>query len=315
MSHVDLIRERARRTGCLVAIFRLAGGQAGRSVSTKAVMERIGLDLNTGGPIGRYLLNKNFVYYDDFNSIQLTFDRIDEVEQMALEAQLREIERDLHMSKGDALRSIFEHHTLEKNGTPLSVYKNWGKEDMAETEALAIREDNSFQFPASSDIAIGDVIQPKNASSFWKVSDVDASYELKVVHHLDVSVVKIDKLGNEIKVNDGHAVFYGNITGGVQVGGQNNTQTVTINNNPGLADALNSLIGLIKSADIDDLEKEDALEGLQRIGQLAEKEKTPGVLERVKSKLDLVKSAVEVGKIAKDALPYIALIGSYFGLS
>ncbi|MGB7202720.1 MAG: hypothetical protein WBD16_10670 [Pyrinomonadaceae bacterium] len=312
---MDIIEQRRKREEFLITAFRLANGQAGRDLTTEAIAERMAMDMNTVGPIGQYLLEKRFIKYETFGQIQLTFDRIDEVEQMALKAYLRELEKDLHMSKGDALRNIFEHHTLVRDGTPLSVYKNWGKEDMVETEALAIREDNSFQFPASSDVAIGDVIQPKNASSFWKVRDIDAAYELQVIHHLDVSVVKIDKLGNEIKVNDGHAAFYGPVSGGVQVGGHDNTQTVTITTDPYFVGALNSLIGLIKTADIDDLEKEDALEGLQRIGQLAEKEKTSGVLERVKSKLELVKSAVEVGKIAKEALPYITTIAAYFGLS
>lgn len=220
------------------------------------------------------------------------------------------------MGPGDSVRKIFENQQLRLQGAPLTIYKQWGTKEMTELSSVAIRQGDRFQFAANTDIERGDVIQLENAKSFFRVDDVDEIPQFNVIHHLDVRVTKIDELGKEIRISTaGHAVFNAPVTGGVQIGGSGNTQNVNITTNPDLNNSLEGLLKLIHQSSMDELDKEDYEAAVKRIGELADKPKSEGALKRMKEKFDFIDSAVKMGKLGADALPYLTMIGTALGLS
>jgi hypothetical protein len=61
------------------------------------------------------------------------------------------------------------------------------------------------------------------------------------------------------------------------------------------------------------LDKEDALLALERLNQLAQKEKTSDVIAKAKDKLDLVIKTLQVStELSKIAAPYITLLAAHF---
>jgi Leucine-rich repeat (LRR) protein len=131
-------------------------------------------------------------------------------------------------AKGEAYKNIFEYKLKVEEGIPITIYKNWNTEEMSLTESQAIKQDNFFEISIETQINRGDVIQPVNGQSFWKVIDIDEFYQEQTMIKFIVKVMKIDHLGNEIEINSqGKAIFNAPVYGGVQVGGQGNSQ-----NNP-----------------------------------------------------------------------------------
>lgn len=107
--------------------------------------------------------------------------------------------------------------------------------------------------------------------------------------------------------------FSGPIYGGVQTGGQNNTQHVSVNVNSSFGEAVKRLTELVNNSPASSLYKEESVQALERVQQLAQKEKSPDVVKLAKDKLDIVKTTLEVGKgLAEIAAPYLQIIAGYF---
>jgi hypothetical protein len=107
--------------------------------------------------------------------------------------------------------------------------------------------------------------------------------------------------------------FNAPIYGGIQTGGQHNVQNNTISIDPSFDAAMAKLTALLQGAALPDLHKEEAIIALQRVQQLAQKEKSSEVIKLAKDKLDIVKNAIDVGKgLAEIAMPYMQAIIAYF---
>lgn len=107
--------------------------------------------------------------------------------------------------------------------------------------------------------------------------------------------------------------FNAPIFGGIQTGGQHNVQNNTISIDPSFDDALAKLTVLLQGATLPDIHKEEAIIALQRVHQLAQKEKSSEVIKLAKDKLDIVKNVIDTGKgLAEIAAPYLQAIVAYF---
>jgi hypothetical protein len=107
--------------------------------------------------------------------------------------------------------------------------------------------------------------------------------------------------------------FNAPIFGGIQTGGQHNVQNNSISIDPSFDDAMAKLTALLREAALPDLHKEEAIIALQRVQQLAQKEKSSEVIKLAKDKLDIVKNVIDVGKgLAEVAMPYMQAIAAYF---
>ena len=95
--------------------------------------------------------------------------------------------------------------------------------------------------------------------------------------------------------------------GGIQQGGQGNVQNVTLTNtnNPDFDRALASLVELIRSSQIPDDDKQELEEEVGNVNKLALREPAPGMLERAKTRLDMIKLAITGTDIAMKAAPHI----------
>jgi Mn-dependent DtxR family transcriptional regulator len=95
--------------------------------------------------------------------------------------------------------------------------------------------------------------------------------------------------------------------GGIQQGGQGNTQNVTLTNtnNPDFDRALAGLIELIRSSSMPDDDKQELEEEIGKVNKLALRDPAPGLLERAKSRLDMMKLAITGTDIAIKAAPHI----------
>jgi len=107
--------------------------------------------------------------------------------------------------------------------------------------------------------------------------------------------------------------FNAPIYGGIQTGGQHNVQHNTISIDPSFDDAVAKLTALLQEAALPDLHKEEAIISLQRVHQLAQKEKSSEVIKLAKDKLDIVKNVIDTGKgLAEITMPYLQAIVAYF---
>jgi hypothetical protein len=102
--------------------------------------------------------------------------------------------------------------------------------------------------------------------------------------------------------------------GALQQGGQNNTANV--NQNIGLSDCdelVAKLSELIQSSSLPDLDKEDTIEAANRLSELSQKEQLPGVIERVKQRLELINNTLKPAQELYDkSKPLLLGLYTYF---
>jgi hypothetical protein len=97
--------------------------------------------------------------------------------------------------------------------------------------------------------------------------------------------------------------------------GNNNTQMVTVNPEQDISEVIRNLKELLNMAPIPELEKGDVEEALESISNLAKKEKSEGVLERVKERLATIMSIVGSSQaICEQLKPSVTAIKAYFGI-
>src|SRR5262249_55989050 len=104
--------------------------------------------------------------------------------------------------------------------------------------------------------------------------------------------------------------FYGTVHN-IQ-SGQQNVQNVVININPDFDKNIASLVGLIRTSSLGETQKEESLVDLKRVSELAQKEKTPDVIEAATKRLNLIKAAFEVVKLGAAAGPYLQYLYHWF---
>lgn len=100
--------------------------------------------------------------------------------------------------------------------------------------------------------------------------------------------------------------------GGIQQGGQGNIQNITLTSNPNFNEAIAKLTELVKTSSLNEFDKEDVIRDVERLQQLASKEKKPDVIDRAQKKLEAIKTGIEVGEkggqLALKAAPYLATL-------
>jgi hypothetical protein len=101
--------------------------------------------------------------------------------------------------------------------------------------------------------------------------------------------------------------------GGIQQGGQGNTQNITLTNttNPDFDRALASIVELIRASSIPADDKQELEEEVGKVNKLALKEPAPGLLERAKSRLDMVKLGIQGTELAIKVSPHLEVAWEY----
>jgi len=99
--------------------------------------------------------------------------------------------------------------------------------------------------------------------------------------------------------------IHGDNRGPIQQGTHGSTQNTTPTNNPDFDRAITSLVDLIRASSIPDDDKEEVQGEIDKMSRLVLKEPAPGLLEKAKNRLDLIKVAVTGTDIAIKATPHI----------
>lgn len=227
---------------------------------------------------------------------------------------------DRHMNVGETLKEGL-NSLFEEVGQTIIVHSNWGLPDSTSFEVRGLKNSNKgrpdevhFDFLERIDIKLGTVLQVKGGNDYWRVIDTEDQIIADVYIKFTAKVVKISESGSEIRTgNLAHAVFNAPVYGAVQVGGQQNSQSVNVSSNSNIDEAIKQLIEILKNSSLHELDKEDAIEALNRMQELSKKEPSPGVLERVGSRFKIVTSIIQQSQeLAQIAAPFIDTIKKFF---
>ena len=210
------------------------------------------------------------------------------------------------------------NHALETFGATVIVYNDWNTGDQRQFESKAIKgqkrgERPDFRFKERMDIKVGSVIQIKGGNDLWQVIDTEDRFVGSEFYCFEAYVVKIDRQGRNLSSSkDATVVIHGPVTGGVQVGGSHNVQTVTVNQQ--FNESFNRLREAIEgSPELTSYQKEDAIEALDKLPALANEERSEGIIKRAKEKLEIVKSVISIGKdLTIVAMPYLEAIARHW---
>lgn len=221
------------------------------------------------------------------------------------------------MSIGRAMKKGTET-ALKLDGQNVIIYNNWNTDAQTQFDARALKGKGKFSFAESLDIQRGSVIQIKGGKDYWRVVDTEEMFSDDILYEFEVLVEKIDGQGVQTRPSNqqASAVFHGDITGAVQIGGNQNTQNVHIQINTQFDNAFNRVLELIQQDTVlDEYQKEDAIDALQKLPELAKKEQTESIIKRAKEKLDVVNSAISTSKeLAVISAPYLIELARYFHL-
>jgi hypothetical protein len=210
------------------------------------------------------------------------------------------------------------HSYLSRKGIEIRIEAE-PNNPMTKYRARALRiDENAFIFPKSTPIEIGFQFQLEGGSDWWHITDKQdemSRFDGKIGWRVVAERLNADRQPVH-KSSQASAVFHGPVIGGVQVGGKHNQQSVSISVNPKFDEAISSLMKLINDdGTLDKYQKEDAVDALKKLPDLAKEEKTEGIIKRAKDKLEIVKSTISISKdLMAMAAPYLPVIAKHFHL-
>jgi hypothetical protein len=222
------------------------------------------------------------------------------------------------MANGGFMKAAMEQ-MLVYQGQTVIVYNDWKTTSETQVEVRALKGKKSFEFTEIGDVRLDSVLQVKGGSDYWRVIDIEENFDGNAIYCYKVSVSRLDGQGNPVKSSypqQASAVFHGDFIGAFQQGGSQNTQTVNIQINTQFDNAFNKVLELLqKDTTLDDYQKEDAIDALQKLPDLAKKEPSESIMKRAKEKLDLITSTISVSKeTAIIAAPYLLEFARFFHL-
>lgn len=108
-----------------------------------------------------------------------------------------------------------------------------------------------------------------------------------------------------------NTTIHGSNYGGVQQGGQDNTQNTTFSNNAEFDAAISSLVEIIRASGLSDDDKREMEEELNKVNQVALKEPAPKLLEKAKTRLDIVRLGLQGTDLLIKAGPHLQVAWEY----
>jgi len=222
---------------------------------------------------------------------------------------------------GETFKGVFQNF-YNSYGQIITVIRNYGSPEESSFDLRALKnskkgrpDDVMFQFAEQVDVRIDDIIKLKQGRDLWKVYDIEDKIIGDVYVNFEAKVVKVNPNGIEITKNKKEqTVFNAPIYGGVQVGGQNNSQNISINIQNEIDKILNELQKVIVKSNIEELQKEDAEEAIIRISKLSKQEQNEQTISRLKSRIELLREIINTGKeLAPLATPLIISLAKLFG--
>lgn len=94
--------------------------------------------------------------------------------------------------------------------------------------------------------------------------------------------------------------------------GQGSNINQTVNVNPDFDKAVGGLLQLIQSSSLENHDKEDLQEEIQKVAALAIREPSPGLLDKAKSRMEIIKVGLQAANLLTAASPYLESLWGYF---
>jgi Mn-dependent DtxR family transcriptional regulator len=279
---MDLRQEKKRREDFLVALWEMHNGNYGGDQPTKELCKKIGVDYDTEGSIiGQYLYRADMVQWSSFEWISLTPKGIMEAERIV---ELRYAEKETLV-----LKKIYE---LSGQNTTKIV----GFHELV--PALGMTD------PEVSGICKG---LEERGFIEWPGGDY--------VNITSRGIHAIESLGQPPPKGSGdtYQLNIGTSHGPIQQG-SNNTQNIQINitNNPEFDQAMAGLLQLIEASRLPADEIQELRDEVTKLNKLALSEPRPGLLEKAKARIDVMKVSFEGAKLLVQAAPYLHTAWEYF---
>jgi Mn-dependent DtxR family transcriptional regulator len=272
---MNLRQERKRREDFLITLWEMHAGNYGGDQSTKEVCRRIGIDYDTDGSIvGQYLYRAGLVKWASFEWISLTPEGIREAERIVELRYAEKERRVLQKLYDERERRYTNPHQPDELARELNL-------DLREVQDIVIELERKG-------------LTKGNDQATWIIA---AGMEL-----IESGGQQIAAPGVSFTTN-----IHGPNYGGIQQGGQGNTQNVTLTNtnNADFDRALASIVELIRASNLPAHDKEELEGEIVNVNKLALREPSPGLLERAKSRLDLVRLGLQGGDLLIKAGPHL----------
>lgn len=183
-----------------------------------------------------------------------------------------------------------------------------------------------FQFAKVEDVQQGDVLQREGARELWKVTETNDRVTAGTFICFEAHVEKLTAgqlaAGGAHRTaaaasSRSHVVINAPIHGNVQIGSHGSSQTASVSVSSEVHNNIQTLKRLIgECGEISSLDREEAASALDRIADLASREKTPEVIELATKKVGLVKSVIELSAtLITASAPYWPAIQHVFTAS
>lgn len=223
------------------------------------------------------------------------------------------------MSIGVQLQRAFLM-VFKKMSSTIQVHKNFGSTNQTTIEISGLKNNEKnrpskvmFQFPERVDVSVGDVIQQKGAGDLWRVIETEDHIHGDSYTNFDAKVEKLNGAPSQSQAPTS-VIIHGANYGGIQISSPNATQNVSVEFHV-VSENVAKLRALAKGLDIGELDHEELDSALLRLTQLSQKPKSPDLLEKVKDKLEYIKSIFSNSiSLATEAAPYLGAITQAFGI-
>ena len=194
-------------------------------------------------------------------------------------------------------------------GDDIICYKNYGTPQQQSFEVRGLKNNHKgrprdvmFQFLEDPGLVEGDVVQQKGARELWRITHGHDEVISGVYQNFEADVVSMS--APQPQPRGSHVEVHGPVYGGLQVNSPSATQTNVVQ--AGIPGSLVELNELFKRSTLGELDKEEAILALSRLGDLSAKPKTPELLAKVSEKITYLKNiATGIGAIGTTALPLL----------
>lgn len=258
----------------LLRIYQLSAGSTIQGIPLSQIDSDLGISDEEDTTIVTYLSAKGLANYSTFGHVSITARGIDEAER-AMQSSYAEKERRV-------LQRIHDMGGVR--------HTDWVLID-------ALVQDLGMTFRELNDILI-DLEERKGF--------IDGVEQAVRMIPAGIEVLEGGGEGATASPNVSYTTnIHGPNYGGIQQGGERNVQNITLTNNPDFDKAIASLVELIRTSSLPDDDKEEIEDELSKVNKLALREPGSGLLERAKTRLDVVKLAMTGTDIAIKAAPHL----------
>jgi hypothetical protein len=280
---MDIREAKRKREQFLLTLYELAVGEANRDVNTKQLAERMEIDYdNEASKIGRYLREEELISWGTFAWIAMTPKGRSEAERIMVETYRSKERRVLQKLYDERERKYTNPHQPDELAHELGLELRETQDIVVELERKGLTEGND--------------------QATWIVA---AGMEV-----IESGGQQAGAAGISFTTN-----IHGPNYGGIQQGGQGNTQTNVVVGSDFEQAMRRLLAGIEQSASLSSLQKIRAKGDIQTLNELALMKKTSEVVTEAETRVTAIQSVLSTtADLVSLGMVVIPIIRACFGL-